>query len=217
MKLSFLDPTSKLATNITNFSRKFRLNVITRTPVETPSLAIITDGTPDDLVFAMISHRLDGDKTIAVLKPNIGTRDGAIDLIPTYLQPHTKNILLIMDQESEPLEILFERCLRKLREKGWKNTENHGKRLKVYKCELGNKEFAVILAINGVDDVATDNHCIEDHLVKFVGLECEGDSKAAWNSLPRTEKEEVFKNLLECKDLETVFPQQFKAGQMIKT
>jgi len=217
MKLSFLYPTSKLATNITKFSRDFRLEIVTKTSVKISTLVVITNGTPDDLVFTIISHCLDGESTVGILKPEEGTRDSVINLIPTYLGPHTKNILLIMDQEIESLENLLEKCSRKLREKGCRNIREHGNRLNIYDCELGGKESKVILVINGLDEINTDSHCVEDHLIKFAEMKCKGSSKDSWEKLSKEEQNEIFKKLLDCREIEKIFPQQFKAGQILRS
>jgi len=72
----------------------------------------------------------------------------------------------------------------------------------------------LILVINGLDEIHTDKHSIEDHLLKAaekLSMEI-GDfenSKAAWESLPHDLQLKIFEDLRTHRKLmESVFPQQ---------
>lgn len=199
------------------FSRKYNLKeTIINDTDNLDSIVVLADGTPDDLSFAIISHYLNGDKAVAIVKPNNVTGFAVLDLIPTYLTPHTKNILIIMDQEDNSLEDISQKCNTKLRQKGCHNIIDDKERLKICDCTLGNKKFKVILVLNGLDEINTKKHCIEDHLVKFSGIKCIDSSKNTWNNLSTNKKEQIYREMLQSNNLANIFHQHVKAGSILK-
>ena len=127
---------------------------------------------------------MDGNKTVGIVKP-IGTQERAIESLRSYLETRIRNLLMIVDQENKDVEEKFDDFSLRLKEKGCKSIEKLHDRVKKYDCELGSKRFSFIILINGLDDVHTRSHCIEDHLIRFAQIsEVENDSKSKWNKLP---------------------------------
>ena len=229
MKLYTLDPNSRLATNITKISRVLKMDVLVKGVdiSDLDTIVVIGDGTPDDIAFSLIAYHLNGDKIAGIVKPPGRTGLGVSDLIPTYLKGKVRKIMVLMDQEDEPLNTICERIqnsLKKLAKCKIKIIDEEGKsekRQKVYKCKYGGKEFELILVINGLDEIHTDKHTIEDHLLKvaeMLSIEVEDfeNSKEAWKSIEHHHVE-IFKGLKEKRNIVgSVFPQQIKGCEYLK-
>ncbi|MGQ4915329.1 MAG: hypothetical protein ACP6IU_11395 [Candidatus Asgardarchaeia archaeon] len=107
MKLFPLNPTQRLAINLQKISRKLKIQAITmKSDDNLKDIVIITNGTPDDIVFSIIAYHQNGRKIIGIVKPE-KTRLGAIDSIPKYIKHKIKNLMIIIDQEDEELKNLF--------------------------------------------------------------------------------------------------------------
>jgi len=192
------------------------------------TIVVIADGTPDDIAFSIIAFHLNGDKIAGIVKPPGRTGLGVSNLIPTYLKGNIRKIEILMDQEDDSLTTIYERIhnsQKKLAECDIKiidEEDESEKRQKVYRCKYGSKEFELILVINGLDENPTDKHTIEDHLLKAakilsIGIEDFGNSKEAWNSI-EYHHEKVFKELkARRKILESVFPQQIRGCEYLKS
>jgi len=229
MKLYTLDLNSRLATNITKISRVLKMDVLVKGVdiSDLDTIVVIGDGTPDDIAFSLIAYHLNGDKIVGIVKPPGRTGLGVSDLIPTYLKGKVRKIMVLMDQEDEPLNTICERIqnsLKKLAKCELKIIDEEGeseKRQKVYKCKYGSKEFELIFVINGLDEILTDKHTIEDHLLKaaeILSIDV-GDfdnSKEAWKSIEHHHVE-IFKGLKEKRNIVgSVFPQQIKGCEYLK-
>lgn len=201
MKLYPLDPSSRLAINIRKISKKLGIKVVATKVEDLDRMVVITDGTPDDMVFAIISHHLNEDKTVRIAKPDAITRLDALDLIRTYLNLKINKIMFLIDQETDSLDQIFE----KVKEKFWGisiDNEKEGHRFRIYECRHAGKLFKVIIVINGLDDIPTERHAIEDHLIKIAKIEVKGSSKTTWWNLNQDKKDE--------KTVKQIFPQQIE-------
>ncbi|MBC8520952.1 MAG: hypothetical protein H8D26_03035 [Methanomicrobia archaeon] len=191
MKLYTLEPSGKLAANISGISKRTKMNVLIENvdTLDLDTLVVIGDGTPDDIAFSIIAFHLKVDKIAWIVK-----EDDKMSTIYERIQKSLKKLakceIKIIDEESE-------------------------KRLKVYEFKYGSKEFELILVINGLDEIHTDKHSIEDHLLKaaeLLSIEI-GDfenSKEAWNSI-KDRHEDIFKKLKKKRKIvESVFPQQIQ-------
>jgi len=80
----------------------------------------------------------------------------------------------------------------------------------VFKCSLAHHNFKIVLVINGLDEINSDRHTIEDHLIKAtIGrLEGRGSSKERWTALDKEEKRRTFVRLKEETTINEIFPQQ---------
>ena len=80
-------------------------------------------------------------------------------------------MLILMDQEEDNLNDIFDKCKRRLIKNNISITKEEGElRLKVYDCKYVDREFKIILVINGLDEIKVKKHCIEDHLIKAACL-----------------------------------------------
>ena len=227
MKLYPLSPTSGTAINIQKFSKKLGIDVITQSG-NFNTIVIIGNGTPDDIVFAIICHHLNGTKVVAIDKPAKKTGVAVLDFLQSYLDSaKIKKLVVLVDQEDKKLNDIFrdaERRPRKLNVKIEEKEEmKEESRLKIYTCKLGNKRFELILIINGCDDIKTETHSIEDHLLKVVieeGLDYNTDyknSKDFWNSLNETQQLEILRKIKDSKKIfEAVFRQQIKGCKKLE-
>jgi hypothetical protein len=181
------------------------------------TLVVIGDGTPDDIAFSIIAFHLNGDKIAWIVKPKEEKRVDCVGLIPAYLKGNIRKIIFLMDQEDDKLNTIYERIhegVKKLATGKIKVIDEESeKRLKVYECKYGSKEFELILVINGLDEIHTDKHSIEDHLLKaakMLSIDAGdfGNSKAAWKSITHDRQSKIYKELKAHRKLvESVFPQ----------
>lgn len=206
MNLYLLDPTSRTASNIKQFERKHKTNVIVQQIDIGTHAIILADGTPDDLACCTIAHYLNGERTAGIMKPKNYRLETAIKELP--FGPHIRSFLVIMDQEAKSVEEAFGAVESQLKQKGCNSSERMDPRVRVYKCDLGT-QFSVTVVLNGLDTCQTKNHSIEDHLLESAGQRIvNNNSKDTWDKLPQDKKDEVIGQLLQpTKALET-FPQQ---------
>ena len=80
--------------------------------------------------------------------------------------------------------------------------------MRIYTGKYGGKDFVLILVINGLDDIRTGKHNIEDHLLKaadeMLSIDI-GDfenSKAAWKSINHNRQLEIFNALKNNREIE---------------
>jgi hypothetical protein len=176
------------------------------------SFIMIGNGTPDDQVMGILSFRLNGGKIVGIVKPLEATGISVMDLIKTYLtQTKVDKYLILVDQERLTSDELFENVERKMRNIGISSsTKEERDRVRAYVCSTGSKEFKVFIVVNGLDEVSTDEHTIEDHLIKSLGMKVRGTSKETWNSLSSKEKEDAFRRLNRINEdsIGHIFPQQ---------
>lgn len=218
MRLYFPDPTSAAAINVArlrkcgyDIGRIMAKNIQTET-VDT--LVVLCDGTPDDRVIGVLAHHLDGDNLVGVVKP-AEKHIAVIGQLTTYLgnllASRFRKIMFLIDQESCSLEDLYTEAQVKMANAGVTfSLGEDDNRLRVYDCSVtGGRTFQVIIVVNGLDDVSTANHCIEDHLARAANIEITGNSKHSWNSLNSNQQRQIFRNLnRELREVERLFPQQ---------
>ena len=220
MKLYPLEPSSRLATNIARISKKTRMDVLIKgvNIADLDCLVVIGDGTPDDIAFSIIAFYLNGDKIAGIVKPEKEKRYACINLIPTYLKGNIRKILILMDEEDDPLDTIYEKIQRGVEELATGKVkvidEETEERVRIYTGKYGSKDFVLILVINGLGDIRTDKHSIEDHLLKaakMLSIDI-GDfenSKAAWKSINHNRQLEIFNALKNNREMvKRVFPQQ---------
>jgi len=226
MKLYFLDTTSKTAINVGKL-KKSGYNVrrlIASIAPTLDTLIVLGDGTPDDKVLGVIFHHLNGNKIVGIVKPQV-TRLGAIDQLKTYLKPNITRIMILLDQETTPLTDLIPEITNRIECEGItideENQTETSERLRTYRCSLSNRNFELILVINGIDEVATQNHAIEDHLLKVANLEEEcrrtQNSKETWSNLTKVQQEEIFRSLQNRNLVIDNFPQQFNGCRRLES
>jgi hypothetical protein len=114
MKLYTLEPSSKLAAKISGVSKRIKMNVLIKGvgTMYSDTLVVIGNGTPDDIAFSIIAFHLNGDKIAEIVKPKTERRYGFINLIPLYLRGNIRKIMVLMDQEDDSLNIIYERIQR---------------------------------------------------------------------------------------------------------
>jgi hypothetical protein len=217
MKLYPLEPTSRLSSEIEKISRRLRLDVIIKKPVDIDTLVIIGDGALDGRVLAILAYRLNGDRRVALAKPK-ETRLGAVDKLPSYLGLKFSKIAILIDQEDESIDNITNHVEERLIRMGITFNVEDERRFKLYKCVRGDREFKLALAINGLNNISAKKHTIEDHLIiaakaytpdiKISELE---DAKKSWEKLSEEDQLKVFENLKHKGDVDKIFPQQVKA------
>jgi hypothetical protein len=183
------------------------------------SIIVLGDGGEDYVVVSLICYHLNGNKTTAINKPK-NTRYGAIQTLKTNINiKNYKTIAFILDQEREELSELSKNIISKLKEIGVKCEEMEKSvrnRLIRYECFLGDHKFRFVVVINGLDDVGSPSHMIEDHLVRLAGVTVQGDSKDAWNGLSGEKRLEVFRRILDDRNVaEEVFNQHFAGLRLL--
>jgi len=218
MKLYPLEPSSGLVTNITRISKKIQMNVLIK-HVDTrdlDTLVVLSDGLFDDIASSLIAYYLNGDKVAGIVKSK-RTRFGAIDLLPTYLKGNIRTIVFLIDQEADSLNTIYEEIQKRLEKlaTGEINIiDEESEKVRVYKGKYGSREFQLILIINGLDEIHTDKHCIDDHFLevaKRLSMDIRDfeNPEEAWNSLTRDQQLKIFKELKAYRKLvKSVFPQQ---------
>jgi hypothetical protein len=212
-----------LPEKIAGFCKRHQLDtLVTQSPDGFEGLVILGDGTPDDLIVSTIAHHLNGQNVVAIMKPLGKTGTSVFELLPVYLRHNARlvNILFILDQEGINIDSILQRLEKQLRKQRAihppRTTENEG-RLTHYTCSLGERHFNVILVLNGLDEIPTKKHMIEDHLLCLaneLGLarlpNRIPNAKRRWNnSITEGRKEEIFSRMVEDSTLaKRFFPQQ---------
>jgi len=226
MKLFPLELPNKPILNISKISRKIKINV-TVPSGSSESIVIISNGSPDDIVFGILSFHSDGKELVGIVKPPRITRIAVLDIIKTYLlklKPRIKKMLILMDQEEDNLNDIFDKCKRRLIKNNISITKEEGElRLKVYDCKYVDREFKIILVINGLDEIDVKKHRIEDHLIKAACLFLKdfkpkvNDSKKAWESLGKRQQIDILRMLKEKKkEAHLIFSQHFKGLEYLE-
>lgn len=213
MKLYPLEPTSRLARNILNISKRLGFEVISYGRLN--GLIIISDGTPDDYVMSILSYRLNGEEVPGIVKP-VKKRFEVFEAIPTYLKYQLNRLIVLIDQEGDSLPFIFNEVKRRLREGGMdvQSSAEEG-RLGVYGCKRGISKFELIVIVNGLDEYPFSRHTIEDHLLKaasaLLGEDISGftDPKDGWRGL-KDKQYKVFERLMEAEKIEEIFPQHMR-------
>lgn len=215
--------TPDLASKIQGFSRKYHLGLTTlKSRDNLDGLIVLGDGTPDDWVVTMISHHLNGFKTVGIVKPPGKTGTSTFDLLHNYVVSNgaLTNIVFFIDgEESDAKDIsdLLEESLKKQHIISDAPVSQNEDKFRLYNCSIPNRQFKVALTINGTNTLPGKKHTIEDHLLliasdlKLINLPKEiDDPKHLWqDSLSEEIKETVFKELAGNKKLvEVTFPQQ---------
>jgi hypothetical protein len=187
------------------------------TPSTIDSLIVLGDGREDYVVVPLICHHLNGNKTAAIVKPTF-TRDGAIQTLKTIVKNY-KTIAFILDQEKDKLPELSNKITMKLNEIGVISEEIENLvegRVIRYECNMGDHRFRFVVVVNGVEDVGSHSHKIEDHLVRLASVTVQNDSKDTWNELGEEERLEVFRRIRDDRNVaEKVFNQHFEGLRLL--
>lgn len=230
MKIKPLSPlfaarlTSKLRSKI---SKNFRYKIIVdKVSKDIDSIIVLGNGNVDDLAIPIVCYHLNGHRIVGITKPDGKKRLGALNEFPKYISgSKIGKIALVMDQEGENLAGIFRQAEHKLRDQNiqFELTKNDS-RLKLYHCKYGSRTFDFILIINGLDDVPTETHKVEDHLVK-AALELSKiynsnlqDPKETWNSsFGAPIQSEILNKLVDNESLSSeIFPQHFDGLRLLE-
>jgi len=226
LRFYFLSPTSATAKNISRLrksSYEIRRIMIESIPRKTlDKLIVLCNGTPDDRVLGVLAYHLNGNNIVGITKP-IETRLGALGLLASFLNYSTplrfKKFLFLIDQETDLPDDLFINAETIMENSGITFIVDESfDRGRSYNCSVtGGREFEVVVVVNGLDDIPTTNHCIEDHLAKAKGLRVRGKSKDAWAALSSEEQRLVFRNLKgSVQTVEQLFPQQVHGCRILE-
>jgi len=226
LRFYFLSPTSATAKNISRLRKSsydIRRIIIESISSKTlDKLIVLCNGTPDDRVLGVLAYHLNGSTVVGIAKPN-EKRLGAISQLTTFLNSSAplrfKKFMFLIDQETDLLDRLFINAEAIMKNSGITiSVAEPFDRGKSYDCSvIGGREFEVVIVVNGLDDVLTTNHCIEDHLAKAKGLRVRGKSKDAWTALSSEEQRLVFRDLKgSIRTLEQLFPQQVHGCRILE-
>ncbi|HIE23453.1 MAG TPA: hypothetical protein EYP68_04405 [Candidatus Korarchaeota archaeon] len=219
MMLYPLDLESRIATNIARISTRLRIEVMALEVERIEGVVIIANGTPDDIAFSIISHHSDGEITVGIAKPRERTGIGVIDVLPSYAK--AGRIMVLMDQEDRNIQDIFSEARKKLINAGFRVIkEVEEEMLKIYHCQFAGRSVVVVLVVNGLDEIQTEKHTVEDHLLRaseVFGIEIGNfeNSKDAWRRM-RNYHEEIFVKLKKSREIEEIFPQQFRGCEYLK-
>ena len=241
MKLCPLKASENTLKNIRKLARQLKeeggsFEVFSPVPKISPQfLILIGNGTPDDLILAILAHKFNGSTFVFLVRPEVRRNIPAIRTIPTLIKQagvKIRKILFLVDQETqlnlEKIFIKVESLLQK--EKVKILQEERSGRLEVLTCSFQGKEFDLILVINGLDR-PYQKHSIEDHLLEALRLtsilpqnkleklvqEAGNDPKRAW--WEKVEKKTQLQILaalhqMNKERLREIFPQQYQAFQL---
>ena len=102
MKLRILSPPSwSISRNLITWSRK--LDISLAGPGEIRDMIVIADGSPDDIVYLILAHKLDGGKAVGIT----ATQEKRVASIPLALElvrrEKLEKLLIALDQEADEL------------------------------------------------------------------------------------------------------------------
>jgi len=232
MKLRVLSPPSwQLARAITKWKTKLKIP-LARPDEKYDKLILVGNGVQDAIAYLILTHKLDGTQVLGITKTE-KTRLGTISHIPTIIrQLKIEKIVFSIDQEDQELDDLKTQLENTMRRKYGINfnLEEEQNRLYIYNCSHLNRQFELIVTINGLDIPSYTKHTIEDHLLLlFKELSnndekltravsnARGNPKEAWRLLEK-HHENVYLNLLDIEDekLQKIFPQQITSIKRLK-
>lgn len=222
--------TPTLFSKLSSFAGRYRVPLAALAPSTVDRLIVLGDGTPDDYAVFLISHHLNGSDTSAIIKPEGKTGTSTFELIRVYLSAYRslKGLLFVLDQEEETPDAIsskLERQVKKSKLAFACRNEPNTEPLRVYDCALGERQLCLILVLNGLPEIPTSKHTVEDHFLKAAaGLkllslpENISAPKSHWRTKVSSKtKEAVFEKLVESKRLtETTFPQQMRGLEHLK-
>ncbi len=206
-------------------SKDFRYKIITDKATEDiGSIIVLGNGNVDDLAIPIVCNHLNGTKTVGITKPDGRKRLSVLSELPIYISAHKiGKIALVMDQEDDDLNEIFNQAESKLRDQHIQfETVISNSRFKQYQCKHGSRTFDFIIIISGLNDFQTRAHKVEDHLVKSALRlsKLSGDpqdSKDTWNSIDTHLQEEILNILVKNKSLSSeVFPQHFNGLRLLE-
>jgi hypothetical protein len=211
MRLCFLDSKSKTAINITRL-RKYNFEtrrIIADWQNKLAGLIVLCNGTPDDIVLGILAYHLNGTKVVGIVKPSNKRHLSSLSETKTYLDLNVTKIFYLIDQEDFELDDLFSRIESEMQNIGIEYTLGlERERVRIYNCILPNKSFTIAIVVNGLSEIVTDKHCIEDHLIKAGDIQNNQDTKATWESLIDQTRNNVFRKLKTSEIATEIFIQQ---------
>ncbi len=169
MKIRIITPPSwSITRNLTSWAK--RLNIpLTMAQSDIDALIIIGDGTPDDVVLLILTHKMDGDHVVGITKPKERLGASSLSSIRQYIEriKNLKSLIFVIDQEKDVLEDIWRQVDEKLKDNGivFKLFEEDN-RMKIFDCSLGSYKFKVLIVINGLDE-QYQRHTIEEHLIEY--------------------------------------------------
>ena len=223
---------TNIISNLVKWNNNFKLDSLDLNE-ESDTVIVLGDGTPDDISIFLIASKLNGKKAVYMLKPD-DTRYSAANEIRTVLKSFNEKIvrfIFVVDQEKEELSKIAKSFTGKLKELGIEilREEKLQDRVDFFDSKLGSLEFKVYLVVNGLDEINTEAHAIEDHLLKCTqkaglpGPNLKGKtSKEVWKELFKNkqskEKEKILSKIYQeaLKAPKECFPQQYKALSLIE-
>jgi len=214
VRLSFLNPKGRTAINVTRLKRygyETRNIIVDWTrPKSLVALVVLANGTPDDQIVGVLFYHLNGEQIIGVVKPTEKTHLSVLYELKTYLDLGFTKIMVLIDQEDLTLSDLFIRTENIIKEIGVNLDAKEDKdRVRLYECSLANKTFEIIIVVNGLSEICTRKHSIEDHLTKAAGIKVVENSKDSWENTNSNIRESIYRELKgKRKEIEALFPQQ---------
>ena len=205
MRLRILSPPGwRFTRSIIKWQNKLRIPLA---PPERISnkLILVGNGAQDGVVYLILTHKYNGRYYIGITT-TAETREGAIPHIPTIIRElNIEKLVFSLDQESDELADLRTLLEEKMRAHAiTPNLKEEQNRLYIYDCTHSQRQFELIVTVNGIDDPSYTQHTIEDHLLSFFKEttndnemlvetlnRVQGDPKEAWNLL-RNRHEEVY-------------------------
>lgn len=214
-----MDTTSRFAINIAKTAVRYNKDRPISGAKDIRSVIIIPEGTPEDKIFTLLADQLNGDTTTTILKPTIGTGLGFIDHLSIHLKSPIEIVTIVVDRDCYSEEELLEVADRKLAEKGFRRTNQLCPNCYEYIGTFGGRSYTVLLLVNGCDEIETEQHTIEDHLLKTGNIQCESTSKQAWKQQTEEEQKRIIRQLANGGTgiLRNNFPQHYATIQKIKT
>lgn len=211
-------PQSDVTRRLLKFNRKYNLREFTTDGSTFSGAIAITDGTPDDIITFMLCSHLNGNLVNAMFKPVEGTRLGSMQGIIDLIGPKISAFLMVLDREDDSVDAIRVSIEKYLQNHGCEYDRTPADHCLIYNCSKGPHDFIFIVIINGIDQVNTRVHCIEDHLIFAGDLDGEGDSKQTWRQLSNQERDSIISDLVRAsrRRLVEVFPQHVEALEVFR-
>jgi len=223
MKIRIVAPPDwSITRNLTSWARRLKIP-LAGAQSDMDALIIIGNGTPDDVVLLILTHKMDGDHVVGITKPKERLGTASISLIRQYLRI-SKNLIFVIDQEKDTLEDIWRRVDEKLQGNGIASRLiEEDKRIKIFDCSLGSYKFKVSIVINGLNG-QYQKHTIEEHLIEYYRRVLGGslsnvadDPKDIWESLGERLHKDIYCKLLNSSkdEIKEIFPLHIKALEAV--
>jgi len=221
----------KFARSAYFFACRMNLNNVVLNPTsDVRHLVLFGDGTPENYVVAILAHHLNERKVIGIAKHQERTGLDTLTDVRTYFKASKRleTLVLITDRNKETLDAITNSVKARLEKAGLEYELSDEGVVKIATLRYDEREADLIVLLNDFRLEGAKAFTIENHLL-YIAIEVfgheyvrelldetRGDPKAAWRRLGKRKQAQVFRCMIEKREIiEQVFPQHVRVLELI--